>query len=331
MDPEFDALRSLSAKVGSDPALVQGPGGNTSIKIGDTLWIKASGTWLRDARERDIFVPVALTPLRAAIEANAPSAEKAQEHVIAALNPSGLRPSIETTVHALLPRRIVVHVHCIETIAACVPLDAEARLAEPLRGFEWAFISYRRPGLPLARAILERLSPSTDVLVLGSHGLAVAADTVAEAEALLGAVCARLARAPRPTPSPDLAALERLAVGTGYRLPAFAETHATALDPVSLDHVRGGNLYPDHVIFLGPRVGLSDMSGDPVLVLCPDVGALIRADANPGAEALARCLADVTARIPAGTALRYLTDAENAELLNWDAEKYRQALNRAAQ
>ncbi len=46
------------------------------------------------------------------------------------------------------------------------------------------------------------------------------------------------------------------------------------------------------------------------------------------ALALARCLADVTARIPADAPIRYLTDAENAELLGWDAEKYRQALNR---
>jgi rhamnose utilization protein RhaD (predicted bifunctional aldolase and dehydrogenase) len=46
---------------------------------------------------------------------------------------------------------------------------------------------------------------------------------------------------------------------------------------------------------------------------------------------MARCLSDVTARIPDGASLRYLTDAENAELLGWDAEKYRQQLNRAGQ
>jgi rhamnose utilization protein RhaD (predicted bifunctional aldolase and dehydrogenase) len=45
---------------------------------------------------------------------------------------------------------------------------------------------------------------------------------------------------------------------------------------------------------------------------------------------MARCLADVAARIPEGAKLRYLTEAENAELLGWDAEKYRQELNRRA-
>jgi rhamnose utilization protein RhaD (predicted bifunctional aldolase and dehydrogenase) len=40
-----------------------------------------------------------------------------------------------------------------------------------------------------------------------------------------------------------------------------------------------------------------------------------------------RCLADVASRIAPATALRALTDAEQAELLGWDAEKYRQSLN----
>ena len=44
------------------------------------------------------------------------------------------------------------------------------------------------------------------------------------------------------------------------------------------------------------------------------------------ARAMARCLADVAARIPPGAAVNTLNEAQDAELLNWDAEKYRQAL-----
>ena len=54
----------------------------------------------------------------------------------------------------------------------------------------------------------------------------------------------------------------------------------------------------------------------------------MRNDANAGADAMALCLADVTSRIAESASLRYLTDAEHSELLNWDAEKYRQDLNR---
>ncbi|RVC22779.1 class II aldolase, partial [Mesorhizobium sp. M7A.F.Ca.AU.002.02.1.1] len=42
-----------------------------------------------------------------------------------------------------------------------------------------------------------------------------------------------------------------------------------------------------------------------------------------------RCLADVTARIDIAARLNYLTASENDELVNWDAEQYRQKLNAA--
>ena len=48
----------LSQRLGSDPLLVQGPGGNTSVKIDGTMWIKASGTELADALTGNIFVAV---------------------------------------------------------------------------------------------------------------------------------------------------------------------------------------------------------------------------------------------------------------------------------
>jgi rhamnose utilization protein RhaD (predicted bifunctional aldolase and dehydrogenase) len=67
----------------------------------------------------------------------------------------------------------------------------------------------------------------------------------------------------------------------------------------------------------------------PVSILFPGRGVLMRRDADRGAEAMAACLAEVTSRIDPGAPIRYLSLAENAELLNWDAEKYRQELNRS--
>jgi rhamnose utilization protein RhaD (predicted bifunctional aldolase and dehydrogenase) len=62
------------------------------------------------------------------------------------------------------------------------------------------------------------------------------------------------------------------------------------------------------------------------LVLVPGQGAAIQADASPGTLALARALGDVVSRIEPGAALSRLSAAQEAALLNWDAEKYRQAL-----
>jgi len=338
---DFQALRALSARVGGDPLLVQGPGGNTSVKHNGVLWVKASGTWLAHALERDIFVPVRLDPLLEAVASGDARAEKAADFVIATQNPSGLRPSIETTFHAVMPQRVVVHVHCVETISVAVRQDAREIVAEWLEGLRWAFAPYARPGLPLTRAILEELKPGTDVLVLGNHGLVVAADTVEAAEALLAEASGRLRQPVRPAPPADLDALAALAEGSPYRLPRLPGAHAAATDPVSCRLAAGGSLYPDHVIFLGPgsvvarpgetAAGLAAQAAGaepPVAILFPGKGVLLREDATAGAEALAQCLADVTARIPGGVALNYLSDAENAELLDWDAEKYRQAFAR---
>src|SRR5580698_6397091 len=117
-DPEYRALLRYAAAIGTDPSLVQAAGGNVSLKRDGVLWVKASGTWLANAERQDIFVPVHLAPLLAAMLAD--NAEDTMPFVAADKNPSGLRPSIETTLHGVLPHPVVVHVHCVETIAWAV-------------------------------------------------------------------------------------------------------------------------------------------------------------------------------------------------------------------
>ncbi|TJW06523.1 MAG: class II aldolase [Mesorhizobium sp.] len=337
---ELAALRSLSADIGRNPHLTQAAGGNTSLKAADTLWIKASGTWLKDALAEDIMVPVAIPPLLRAVERRDPAADQPQAFAIEALNSRGLRPSIETTVHALMPQRVVLHVHCVDTISLAVQADCEAQVAKRLDGLEWAYVPYRRPGLPLAQGIAERLRPGVDVLILANHGLVVAAETVAEAELLLRRVTRLLARPARKVTGPDVAALTALIGRTGYRLPEDVEAHAAAIDPESCRIASGGSLYPDHVIFLGKGSVVAGPGEDvkrvvercgtrPVAILFPGLGVLMRGDASAGADAMQRCLADVTARIDVAARLNYLTAAENDELINWDAEQYRQKLNAA--
>ena len=338
---ELEQMKAVSARIGSDPLLTQGAGGNTSLKVGGTLWIKASGTWLAHALEHDIMVPVEMAPLIAAVEAIDPAAEQAHQFTVAALNKSGLRPSIETTVHALMPQRVVLHVHCVDTIAYAVRSDCVEQVGPRLAGLNWAYVPYARPGLPLALAIAEHRGQRPDVLVLASHGLVVAAETVAGAEALLDDVKARLRIVPRAAPEPRLDRLAQRAAGTDYRLPQSEAAHAAATDPQSTGLAAKGSLYPDHVIFLGTGSviaregeGVSDvvarLGTSPVTILFPGEGILMRNDATPGADAMARCLADVLARVSEDAPVRVLTPEEHLQLTDWDAEKYRQDLARRA-
>ena len=45
------SVEDFCSRIGADPLLVQGAGGNVSWKKGSVLWIKASGTWLAHAKK----------------------------------------------------------------------------------------------------------------------------------------------------------------------------------------------------------------------------------------------------------------------------------------
>ena len=66
-ESEVGSLIEFSARVGKDPMLVQASSGNTSIKLGDVLWIKASGRWLANASREETLVPVELARARKAM------------------------------------------------------------------------------------------------------------------------------------------------------------------------------------------------------------------------------------------------------------------------
>jgi rhamnose utilization protein RhaD (predicted bifunctional aldolase and dehydrogenase) len=340
-DPEFAALKALSARLGRDPLRTQAAGGNTSLKRDGVMWIKASGTWLAEATSGDIFVPVRLDPLRRAVEQADPRAEKAVDFIATEMATTGaLRPSVETSVHAVIERPVVVHIHDVATTAFAVRADAEEALAQRLGntdGIDWLFISYVKPGIPLSRAIKERMRPGTNVIVLGNHGLVVMADTVAEAGDIADRVTAALEAAPRPSPPGDISALEALR-WPGYRPATHADAHATAMDKARLAIARRGTLYPDHVVFLGP--GIVEMGRDgrenatrcaempPMMLVVPDAGVLIHETALRGADELARALADVTGRIDPEAPINVLTGEQEQELISWDAELYRQKIAR---
>jgi rhamnose utilization protein RhaD (predicted bifunctional aldolase and dehydrogenase) len=125
------------------------------------------------------------------------------------------------------------------------------------------------------------------------------------------------------------------------RLPESDAAHSLAMDRVSLAIAALGSLYPDHVIFLGEGSAIAQPGEDaaavarrlgsaPASIVFPGKGVLMRDDVPPNGDAMARCLADVTARIPADAPVRVLTQEEHLQLTDWDAEKYRQELARMA-
>lgn len=313
---DFTRFRAVSARLGRDPLRVQGAGGNTSIKDGAVMWIKASGTELADAATRDIFVAVDLAAARA--EAQGRAGDGSCKTTV--LDPAcTLRPSIETTFHAALDWPVVAHTHSIAALTHAVAAEGRAAAAEKLAGLGAVIVPYAKPGLPLTREIMARVRPETRVILLANHGLIVCGATVAETATMMDEVEARLALAPRehgataPTGAPP----------DGFD---WAGESWIARDARAAALAQAGSFYPDHVVFLGPALSAADHAASPPAILVQGQGIALRHDATASQRAMLRCLSDVLSRLPEGWTPEPIGPEAEAALLDWDAEKYRQAL-----
>jgi len=316
------SLAALSARLGRDPMLVQGGGGNVSIKDGDVLWVKASGMWLAAAEREAIFVPVDLTGVRCGI------ADDHADAVFAHVLPGhSLRPSIETTLHALLPWPVVVHLHSVNVLAVAVRRDGESLAAVALRGLDWRWLSYCRPGVPLTRAVASLGGQPGAVIILANHGVVIGAESCEAVAALIADVEDRLQAPARTAPEPDMAWLAAAMRAGGWQLPRAAHVHGLATDPISMDHACAGPLSPDQVIFLGPEIGIYPNVGRSQVCLAPGRGVLVRADTTAGQDEMLACLSLLVQRLVPDAPLAALSAEEAEGLGNWDAEKYRKSLD----
>lgn len=310
-----DDFRTFSAALGKEPLRVQGPGGNTSIKSGDVMWIKASGTELADAIEKPIFVAVDRNAAKA--QANGAGDGSCKDTVLDTANT--LRPSIETTFHAALDWAVVAHTHSIATLTHAVSPEGRLALDEKLAGLPYVRVPYAKPGLPLTQQIMARISAETQVIVLENHGLICCADTVKAAAKLMDDIEARLAMTVANTISmqPKEPPLK------GF---TWAAESWLAQNTRTADLIVAGTYYPDHVVFLGPSLPTKDHEGKPPVIVQNGVGILIRDGASSSQKAMLRCLSDLMSRLPFDWDVAAIGAEAEAELLDWDAEKYRQAL-----
>ncbi len=310
-------MLEVSARLGADPLLIQAATGNTSLKRDGVLWIKASGKWLAHADHEEILIPVDLAGTRSRIDHNIDPAGQS-----AVVNGKTLGTSVETAMHAVLPHRVVLHVHSVNSIAWAVRRDGPEELAGRLAGFHWQWIPYVPSGLALARSIREAIAraPLTDVLVLANHGLVICGDSCEEAEERLREFELRACISPRVPPPPQWEALTQLANGTAWRAPQNGGLHAIGCDPVSRRIVSRGVLYPCQAIFLTPQVVTIPQAADASWV---DAGVLVREKLNPCVAATLAGLAQVLQRIPEAAPIEYLAEADVRGLLCADVYHYR--------
>jgi len=208
--PDLDVLNDiieLSRWVGEPSRdLVLIAEGNTSIKVGGGLLVKASGASLENAQESD-FVDVERAPLERLIEAGTADDVEIAEAMRTATRWGERRPSVETLLHVVCQQyesvSTVIHTHPV----AVNSLLCSSRAEELVRGSYFPdqivtlgrqnlLIPYVDPGLKLAHVALDMVRNHVSehgavpkVIYLANHGMfALGASTVEAKQITLMAV-----------------------------------------------------------------------------------------------------------------------------------------------
>ena len=190
------ALRVYTTRLlGSEPRLVLHGGGNTSVKgrardvTGaelDVLYVKGSG-WDMGDIEPPGLPAVQLDPLLALAGIEALSDEDMvnlqRRNLLDAKAPN---PSVETLLHAWVPRTFIDHTHANAALVLTDQPHGED-ICREVYGDRAAIVPYIMPGFDLAKAAKAAADahPEADGLVLLKHGLFTFGDTAHEAYELM--------------------------------------------------------------------------------------------------------------------------------------------------
>jgi NAD(P)-dependent dehydrogenase (short-subunit alcohol dehydrogenase family)/rhamnose utilization protein RhaD (predicted bifunctional aldolase and dehydrogenase) len=301
MDKALADLIRISNVTGKDQALVLAGGGNTSVKTEDGryMYIKASGTALKDMDEKRGWRRLRLEPVLAIIKdkslsrLNAAARENAvvsrlldacDDHCL-----SGARPSVESHLHALLESH-VIHLHPLVVSAYVNARNGQAELTRLFAREKLPplWVPYADPGYMLARRIAalvegyrQRHGRKPQVLFLEKHGVFVTAGSANAALRLVRRVihlCESRVRPLRmrpvkPPAAEDITAAKlaiRKAVfdATGAYLPVsyFPPTKAVA---AFMGHhqaralLAAPALHPEELVYAnGPALWLEDWRAD---------------------------------------------------------------------
>jgi rhamnulose-1-phosphate aldolase/alcohol dehydrogenase len=187
---ESELLLYRSNILGSDKRVTNYGGGNTSAKVMEAdpltgeqvevLWVKGSGGDI-GSMNRDGFATLYMDKLNA-LKSLYCGPEHEDEmvgylpHCTFRLNPRAA--SIDTPLHAYVPRKHVDHVHADAIIAIAASKNSK-ELTKEIFGDRIGWLPWKRPGyelgLWLEKFCLE--NPDADGVVLESHGLFTWADT----------------------------------------------------------------------------------------------------------------------------------------------------------
>ncbi|MFA5995925.1 MAG: class II aldolase/adducin family protein [Patescibacteria group bacterium] len=177
MDKTLATLLELSHQLGSLPTMIQGGGGNISVKNDTALYIKASGTTFKNMTINHGYAVI----------------DRKTQVILGST--ATIRPSMELPMHLSLPN-ITIHTHPVYVNVFNCMVNGTEILHKLFDDLKPLFVTYHTPGQALARAIQEQLKENNNpkVLFLANHGLITCSNNANEALQLTLAINAKLER-----------------------------------------------------------------------------------------------------------------------------------------
>jgi rhamnose utilization protein RhaD (predicted bifunctional aldolase and dehydrogenase) len=235
MNKALSQLIRISHAVGRDSSLVQGGGGNTSVKTEDGryMYIKASGTALKDMSAKDGWRRIRLDSVLAIISDKSIAKLDTYAREIEIVNRLQLacddevtgevRPSVEAQLHAFLDK-CVIHLHPVAVLSYACARNGRAELEKLFGGekFPPLWVPYTDPGFTLAGRVArlvdgyqEQYSRKPAILIFEKHGLLISANNPDAALRLVRKVISRcLSKLRQPKPRKIKRASEEVVADT---------------------------------------------------------------------------------------------------------------------
>lgn len=201
MTKAISDLIEISQYAGTRVDYTQGGGGNTSVKDGDVMYIKASGFKLKDIDEVTAYVPMDLKKIKSFFESvdlgdgkdyEALNKTVTAEATLKLEGLAALRPSVEVGFHSVL-KKYVIHTHSVYANLLTCAVKGKELAAEIFAGadFGYIFMPYIDPGFTLSVKMSEAVSEYQaktgsypEVIFMQNHGLVVSGDDIERVKAV---------------------------------------------------------------------------------------------------------------------------------------------------
>ncbi len=349
----------ISKYAGMRNDLAQAGGGNTSMKPDDHIMlVKSSGIQLADVSEENGYSKVdyqlIVNYFQENIKADGESVltEEAGKELLAKAQIEGGRASIETFLHAVTGK-YTLHSH--PTLVNI--LTARAGGIDALRMLfpDAVFVPYKKPGAALAEAyyreFCKKQAQGADgsVIFLANHGLVVSGDSaervIEGTEEVLQKIAAYLQVSYEAYPNATklwraFSDIPGLADKIVYLSENNSLTREGAAQAVLKEETWNHAFCPDCIVYGSKKplfladdftrkdvISFIEKNGIPAMV-CYQERFYILAESVKKAQEIENVMS-FAAQVQAANlsqGMNYLSEGQQDELLNWDAEKYRRRL-----